>query len=174
MAEMRLRRATLADVALLRRWDQQPHVVASNPNDPWSWEDDLGEAGDGREPLIAELDGRPIGFLEITDPERDPERYWGDVEPGLRAIDIWIGEEIDLGHGHGTRMMQLALARCFADPRVHAVLIDPLVGNERAQRFYRRLGFRPIEQRRFGSDDCLVHRLDRGTWIARTVADGAR
>jgi aminoglycoside 6'-N-acetyltransferase len=71
-------------------------------------------------------------------------------------------------------MMQLALARCFSDARVRAVLIDPLLDNVRAQRFYERLGFCPIGRRRFGADDCLVHRLDRGTWIARTVADGAR
>ena len=92
----------------------------------------------------------------------------------MRAVDVWIGEETDLGHGHGMRMMQLALARCFADPRVHAVLIDPLADNVRAQRFYQRLGFRPIGRRRFGSDDCLVHRLDRAEWASRTVADGAR
>jgi len=34
--------------------------------------------------------------------------------PNLRAVDIWIGEEGDLGRGHGTIIMRLALARCFA------------------------------------------------------------
>lgn len=62
-------------------------------------------------------------------------------------------------------MMQLALERCFADGRVSAVLIDPLAGNTAAQRFYRRLGFRPVARRRFGQDDCLVHRLERADWI---------
>lgn len=32
---IRLRPATPADVPLLRRWDEQPHVVSSDPNDDW-------------------------------------------------------------------------------------------------------------------------------------------
>ena len=30
-----LRPATLADAPLLRRWDEEPHIVASDPNDDW-------------------------------------------------------------------------------------------------------------------------------------------
>jgi RimJ/RimL family protein N-acetyltransferase len=55
----------------------------------------------------------------------------------MRAIDIWIGEESDLGRGYGTEMMRLALDRCFADQAVKAVLLDPLTRNTRAHRFYR-------------------------------------
>jgi aminoglycoside 6'-N-acetyltransferase len=38
-------------------------------------------------------------------------------------------------------MMQLALARCFAESLVMAVLIDLLASNTRVHRFYERLGF---------------------------------
>jgi aminoglycoside 6'-N-acetyltransferase len=158
---IRLRPATPADAGLLRHWDEQPHVIASDPNDDWGWETELGRAADWREQLIAEADGRPIGFVEIIDPAREDDHYWGDVPPNLRAIDIWIGEEAELGKGYGTTMMQLALARCFADPSVRAVLVDPLATNTRAHRFYERLGFRFVERRRFGNDDCFVYRLDR-------------
>jgi aminoglycoside 6'-N-acetyltransferase len=168
---VKLRPAKPEDLELLRRWDEQPHVVASDPHDDWGWEDELRRAPDWREQCIAEADGRPIGFLQIIDPAREESRYWGDVPAGLRAIDLWIGEEADLGRGHGTRMMQLALARCFSDPAVSAVLVDPLASNTRAHRFYQRLGFRAVERRRFGADDCLVHRLERADWAAR-LADG--
>lgn len=124
-------------------------MIESDPSDDWHWEEELGRGDDWREQLVAELDGRPIGFVQIMDPARDPTRYWGEVAPDLRAIDIWIGEETDLGRGHGTRMIQLALARCFADPSVTAVLIDPLASNVRAIRFYERLGFRFVERRQF-------------------------
>jgi aminoglycoside 6'-N-acetyltransferase len=60
--------------------------------------------------------------------------------------------------------MHLALARCFADPAVTAVLIDPLADNVRAIRFYRRLGFRFAGRRSFGADVCDVHRLERADW----------
>jgi aminoglycoside 6'-N-acetyltransferase len=161
---MRLRPATLADVPTLRRWDEQPHVVASDPNDDWNWENEIPATADWREQLIAELDGRPIGFVQIIDPYRDETHYWGECEPNLRAIDIWIGDAGDLDKGYGTTMMRLALARCFADPAVSAVIIDPLAANVRAHRFYQRLGFRPVGRRRFGADDCLVHRLERADY----------
>lgn len=159
-----LRPATRADVALLRRWDEEPHVVASDPNDDWQWESELGRAVDWREQLVAEVDGRPIGFVQIIDPRREDSHYWGEVPAGLRALDLWIGEADELGKGYGTRMMALALERCFAEPTVTAVLIDPLESNTRAHRFYERMGFRFVERRRFGDDACFVYRLDRARW----------
>ena len=48
--------------------------------------------------------------------------------------------------------------------QVTAVLVDPLAANERAHRFYERLGFRRIERRLFGADDCFVFRLARADW----------
>lgn len=161
-----LRPATPADLELLRRWDEQPHVVESDPNDDWGWEVELSRNPDWREQLIAEVDGRPIGFVQIIDPAREDSHYWGDAPAHLRAIDIWIGEEGDLGKGYGTGMMRQALARCFAPPDVVAVLIDPLASNVDAHRFYRRLGFRELERRQFGEDDCLVFRLDRADYLA--------
>ncbi len=159
---IRLRPASPDDVALLRHWDEQPHIIASNPNDDWGWETELHKHPDWREQLIAEDDGRPVGYVEIIDPAREEEHYWGDVPPGLRAIDIWIGEPGDVGRGYGTQMMRAALARCFADPGVTAVVVDPLADNIRAHRFYQRFGFEFVERRRFGVDDCFVFRLERG------------
>jgi len=162
---MHLRPATPSDLALLRYWNTKPHVIAATGGDGnWDWEAEFAHAPDGRELLIAEVGGRDIGFMQIMDPAQDESRYWGEAAPGFRAIDIWIGEEADLGRGHGTQMMRLALDRCFAGAAVTAVLIDPLTSNTRAHRFYQRLGFTPVERRMFGTDDCLVHRLEREVW----------
>jgi aminoglycoside 6'-N-acetyltransferase len=170
---MNLRRASRADLELLRRWDEQPHVVASDPNDDWGWEAELARSPDWREQLIAEVDGRPIGFVQIIDPAREDSRYWGDVPPDLRAVDLWIGAKADLEKGYGTRMMRLALDRCFADPAVSAVLVDPLAANTRARRFYERLGFRFVERRRFGADDCFVYRLERSEYDSTVIGRSA-
>lgn len=161
-----LRPATLADLALLRRWDTEPHIIASDPNDDWQWETELHKNPPWREQLIAEVAGVPIGFVEIIDPAEEDSHYWGQVSAHLRAIDIWIGEKSYLGQGYGTVIMQLALNRCFAAQDVEAVIIDPLASNVRAQRFYERLGFQPVERRRFGEDDCIVYRLERAEWAA--------
>lgn len=159
-----LRSATPSDLDLLRHWDEQPHVLVSDPNDDWGWEVELNRAPHWREQLIAEVEGRPIGFIQIIDPALEDSHYWGKITENLRAIDIWIGEESDLGKGHGTQMMLLAIARCFAEPSVTAILVDPLASNTRAHRFYQRLGFQFVERRRFGEDDCFVYRLNRTAW----------
>lgn len=164
---MRLRPAVPDDASLLRRWDEQPHVLEADPNDDWNWEVELPRTPEWREMLIAETEERPVGFLQIIDPALEETHYWGECEPDLRAIDIWIGDASDLGRGLGTEMMRLALQRCFATPSVKAVIIDPLFTNMRARKFYERLGFRFVERRRFGADDCAVYRLERSEWDRR-------
>ena len=162
MALLILRPATPQDAKLLRDWDDRPHVLQSDPDSDWEWETELARTPDWREQLVAEVDGVPIGFMQIIDPAREDSHYWGDVPANLRAIDIWIGEEAYLNRGYGTQMMRMALERCFADPAVTAVIIDPLASNVRAHRFYERLGFRFVERRTFLGDDCFVYRLERG------------
>jgi aminoglycoside 6'-N-acetyltransferase len=162
MPNVILRPAHLGDLDLLRHWDEQPHVLASDPNDDWAWETELSRDPPWREQLIGEVDGRPVGFIQIIDPAEEESHYWGDATPNLRAIDIWIGEASDLNRGYGTAMMRLAIARCFAAPEITAILIDPLASNTAAHRFYERLGFRYVERRQFGEDDCIVYRLERG------------
>lgn len=170
MGSVTLRPATVDDIPLLDAWDTRPHVIAASGNDDLrDWAEEIVHADAWTEHLIAEEDGRPIGVLEIIDPALESTHYWGDVEPGQRAIDIWIGEAADLGRGLGTQMMGQALARCFADPSVNAVLIDPLASNTPARRFYERLGFEVVGPRRFGSDDCMVYRITRRRWEAVTA-----
>jgi aminoglycoside 6'-N-acetyltransferase len=159
---MKLRLATLDDLATLERWDEAPHVqAASGADDQFDWRMELPRTVAWREQLIGEADGRPIGMLQIIDPATEETHYWGDIGTGLRAIDIWIGDAADLGRGFGTAMMRLAVARCFAAADVTAILIDPLAANVRARRFYERLGFKSVEPRRLGNDDWMVYRLDR-------------
>ena len=172
--DVALRPAVAADIPLLRRWDTEPHVIESDPNDDWQWETEIGREVDWREQLIAEVDGRAIGYLEIIDPAREEQHYWGDCAPDLCAIDIWIGEPDALGQGYGTEMMRQALARCFADARVNAVLVDPLASNERARRFYERIGFRFVEDRQFGADACAVYRIGRADYRAWSSRPAAR
>lgn len=163
---IQLRPAGLQDLALLQYWDTQVHVWNSDPNEEdWDWAEELPRELAWREMLVAELDGRPIGFIQIIDPLLEESHYWGDVSPNLRAIDIWIGEVEELGKGYGTVMMNLALERCFAVPEVTAVLIDPLASNTKAIRFYERLGFEFVERRMFDEDDCAVYWMTRERWL---------
>ena len=162
MTDITLRKATLADVPTLMYWDEQPQVIAAGGEDDWyDWEQELKNGSPYSEFLIAEVDDQPIGVVQIIDPANEETHYWGDVEENLRAIDIWIGEPDMLNKGYGTQMMKLATERCFATPEVTAIIIDPLVSNKDAIRFYKRLGFEFVEYRTFGKEECMVLRLEK-------------
>ena len=166
MKKITLRDVNPDDLELLRHWDEQPHVKAAigEDDDDWLWEEELQRSPEWRAFLIAELESRPIGFMQIIDPLLEDSHYWGEVEPNLRGLDIWIGEADALGQGYGTQMMQLAFERCFADPAVTAILIDPLKSNTRAHQFYERLGFEFVEERCFDTETCRVYQLRREVW----------
>ncbi|WP_213270701.1 GNAT family N-acetyltransferase [Hyphomonas sp.] len=165
---IRLRPATRADLQRLLHWDEQPHVQGTGGEDDWNewdWENQLGRDVPWREFLIAELEGRPIGFVQTIDCREEESHYWGtDCPEHSWAIDIWIGEADCLGKGYGTQMMHLAFARCFAHPLCQHILIDPLADNIAAHRFYQSLGFKLLGPRSFGPDQCLVYQLTRADW----------
>ena len=161
-----MRRAEAGDIQALEHWDEMPHVKEATSEDGMSgfeadWAEELAPREDGCEFWIAEVGGRAIGAMQIIDPARERTHYWGEIEPGLRAFDIWIGEADMLGQGWGTEMMKWAIARALADDDVEAILVDPLANNARAHRFYERLGFRFVERRVFDEDECCIYRLDR-------------
>jgi hypothetical protein len=55
--KIRLRAAQVDDIPLLTHWDEQPHVIESDPNDDWNWESGLARDPEWREQLVAEADG---------------------------------------------------------------------------------------------------------------------
>ncbi|RZJ05546.1 MAG: GNAT family N-acetyltransferase [Brevundimonas sp.] len=171
-----LRPATLADALMLAGWDRLPHVIACSSDRPdlevafdgIDWPEELADASPVSFYQIAEVDGRPIGVMQVCDPHLEPTHYWGEIEPNLRAMDIWIGPADALNRGYGTQMMTQAIDAAFAVPEVTAIVIDPLNTNTEAHRFYRRLGFAVVGRRLFNDeDDCLVMRLERTVWEAR-------
>ena len=68
-----LRSAVPADLRHLGRWDKDPDVRSSLVDSDWHWDTEL-QASNWREWLIAEVDGRPIGFIQIIDPEHEESR----------------------------------------------------------------------------------------------------
>jgi aminoglycoside 6'-N-acetyltransferase len=164
--EIQLRKANLNDLLLLKYWDSKPHVLFATGNDKpeedkWL-EEQLKKPSDFVWIFIAELEGRPIGVLQIVDPALEETHYWGEnVSQNLRAIDIWIGEESDLSKGYGTIMMTLGINKCFENPKISSIIIDPLEKNHKAIKFYQKLGFQFIENKYFDDDYCAVHELKK-------------
>jgi aminoglycoside 6'-N-acetyltransferase len=157
-----LRVMRVDDVGLLARWDDDPDVAAAlggHGADWYDWPAELERDVPWRELLIAEEHGRPIGFVQLIDAGKEDSHYWGDVDPGTWALDIWIGSPRDRGRGLGAEAMRAATARVFKQHGGAAVVIDPKITNRRAIAFYERLGFTHVGQREFDGDSCLVMRL---------------
>lgn len=163
-----MRRATQADVGLLRAWETADHVAPVIGTGPgWEWENEV--CVDWQEVWIAEAllprdaspVGSPIGVVIVLDACADPVHYWGDVSPGTFAIDIWIGTVEMLRRGFGTEMMRFAIARAFDVHHAKTILIDPLESNRDAIAFYRSLGFLEQGVQRFDDDSCQVMALTR-------------
>ncbi|WP_172295755.1 GNAT family N-acetyltransferase [Pseudoruegeria sp. HB172150] len=171
--QITLRRAEQGDIPLLQRWDTAPHVRRAITGDPQvdpehDWAEMLVPTV-YIEHLLALLDDRPFAYFEVTDPAKEPSAYWGqDRPPGLRAIDIWIGDAEMIGRGFGTRAMRLVIERCFADPTVHALLVDPRPDNDAAISFFQSLGFRFTGHEVLSGEAAAVHRFDRAAWTGTT------
>ena len=100
-----LRSARLADVPLLERWARQPHVIPATTDDPAAekafedtyWPDELAAQDEHNQYVIAELDGRPIGAMQMIDPHQESTHYWGEIQPGrtegVRSLGnvLWSG-----------------------------------------------------------------------------------
>ena len=157
-----MRRATPEDRDLLVAWDADPDVRAAGGDDDWwDWDRALAEDVDHEEFWLAVEDDGPSGIIILLDAAREPTHYWGDVEPGTWALDIWIGRPDRRGRGLGTAMLRWAIDRCFTVHDAHRILIDPLETNVRAIDLYRRVGFVDVGPRTFGDDRCLVLELSR-------------
>ena len=149
---IRLRRATAHDALTLEQWDTEPDVIAATTDDDvvdrafggLDWREEILQSTDDSYYLLAELDGRPIGAMQIIDPHTESTHYWGDIEPNLRAVDIWIGAPDDRGKGYGAAVVQAALEHAARNGCTSASLRS----GPKSVPLYERLGFQYVCQHR--------------------------
>lgn len=136
------------DLPMLAEWLAKPHAAE------W-WTDgaeaaiaEIREAIDSvsTEPLIVELAGRPIAYLQSYDPHLEDDHPYQDQPFGTLGIDVTIGLPELVGVGHGSAIVRQFVDELFEEgtPRV---VIDPDPRNKRAVRAYEKAGFRPIGER---------------------------
>lgn len=141
------RDVTAKDLPLLRQWLAQPHVREwwGDPDDALA---EIRQAMDSveTEPLILELDGKPIGYAQWYDPHLEDDHPYQDQPFGTLGIDLTIGEPDMVGKGHGSAALRLLAEELFEEgaPRL---IIDPDPANARAIRAYEKAGFRHFDTR---------------------------
>lgn len=135
------------DLPLIGRWLAEPHVAK------W-WGDRDEELAAIRdhidsisvEPLIVELNGKPIAYLQSYDPHLEDDHPYQDQPYGTIGIDLSIGPPELIGRGHGQAIIRQFVEELFEEgaPRV---IIDPDPANAAAIRAYEKAGFVAFDTR---------------------------
>ncbi|WP_292271561.1 GNAT family N-acetyltransferase [Mesorhizobium sp.] len=154
------RPVTQKDLPMIARWLAESHIAE------W-WGDPEKEIAEIREhigsvsvePLIVELGGKPIAYLQSYDPHLEDNHPYADQPFGTLGIDLSIGPPDLVGIGHGSAIVRQFVAELFEEgaPRV---VIDPHPGNGRAIRAYEKAGFRPIGRRHSEYGDVVLMAVD--------------
>jgi aminoglycoside 6'-N-acetyltransferase len=137
---------TAADMPMARRWLTTPEVVRwwGDPDEQAALlEEDLD---DPRMVMwIVSHEGRPFAYIQDYDPRAFGLHHLGDLPPGSRGIDQFIGEPDMLGRGHGSAFVRAHVDNLFA-AGAPAVGTDPDPANPRAIRAYEKAGFRALRE----------------------------
>ncbi len=154
------RPVTEKDLPMIAGWLAEPHVAQ------W-WDDPETEIAGIREsidsisvePLIVELDGKPIAYLQSYDPHLEDGHPYADQPFGTLGLDMTIGLPDLIGKGHGSAIVRQFVEQLFEEgaPRV---IIDPHPDNDRAIRAYEKAGFRPIDRRHSEYGDAVLMAVD--------------
>jgi aminoglycoside 6'-N-acetyltransferase Ib len=133
----------------LHEWLSRPHVA-----EWWGSPDPMAEVAEFYASsisesvpfwcYIAELDGRPTGFIQSYTPAAFHDDGWwlDEHDPTVRGIDQYLANADQLGQGLGSSMVRAFVAKLFQDPTVSRIQTDPAPTNARAIRAYEKAGFR--------------------------------
>ena len=144
----RFRPVSEDDLPLLAAWLAEPHVAEWWHDGPEASLAEIREAMDSisTEPLIVELDGKAIAYLQSYDPHLEDEHPYQDQPFGTLGLDLSIGDPRLVGIGHGSALLSQFIEELFAEG-VPRVIIDPNPTNARAIRAYAKAGFRALGER---------------------------
>jgi aminoglycoside 6'-N-acetyltransferase len=155
------RTVTEADLPLIAGWLAAPHVAEWWTDGVEASLSEIREAMDGidTEPLIVELAGKPIAYLQSYDPHLEDDHPYQDQPFGTLGIDVSIGPAELVGVGHGSAIVRQFVEELFGEgaPRV---IIDPHPDNKRAIRAYEKAGFREIGRRSSVYGDVVLMAVD--------------
>ena len=137
---------TEADMPMARRWLETPEVQR------W-WGDADGQVSLLEEDLhdprmamwIVSYKGLPFAYIQDYDPTSWAMHHFGDLPPGSRGIDQFIGEPDMLNRGHGSAFIRAHVDRLISEG-APAVGTDPDPSNGRAIRAYEKAGFLAVRE----------------------------
>jgi aminoglycoside 6'-N-acetyltransferase len=137
---------TAADLDRVSRWLKTPEVARwwGDPDEQLAiLEGDLDD--DRMSMFIVSYRDRPFAYIQNYDPGGWGLHPFGDLPPGARGIDQFIGEPDMLNRGHGSAFIRAHAEDLFA-AGAPVVGTDPDPSNARAVRAYRKAGFEALRE----------------------------
>ena len=149
---MRRMRDAEDDYLRMIEWRNRPHVRQWwDPDDPpLTMETVVKEYGPDTRPgaattlCIVELEGAAVGFMQFYrwSSYADPAKEVGiPFDDGTWGVDVFIGEPEKIGHGLGTRMMDLLCRYLEAEMGATSVVLTTELENHAAIQCYEKAGF---------------------------------
>jgi hypothetical protein len=93
------------------------------------------------EVLLGSHDGRAAFLTELYDPAHHELASVYDVRPGDLGMHLLVAPPTEPRHGFTRAVMRTALDRCFADPTVTRVVVEPDVRNTKIHALNAAVGF---------------------------------
>lgn len=160
MFDYKFRAVTPKDLPLLERWIASPNWQA------W-WGDPATEiinisshiGSDEVEPMMIELDGKPIAYVQSYDPHLEDNHPYRDQPFGTIGLDISIGDAANLNKGHGSNIL-IALSELLFEEGAVRLVLDPHPDNKRAIACYMKAGFSAFDTRTSEYGPALMMALD--------------
>jgi acetyl CoA:N6-hydroxylysine acetyl transferase len=149
VTEFSLRPLADADFDRLWSWMNQPHVdafwqLAGSRQKLRHYLDQLEDA-EHSEPMIGELDGRPMSYWELYWAARDPLAGYYAAHPMDRGVHLLIGAPEDTGRGLGVRCLQDVTHWLLGQhTETQRIVAEPDVRNERVLKTFAKCGYRRV------------------------------
>ena len=153
-SKISFRRLDFADLPLLHKWLNMPHVHEwYDKHDINSLErvtKDYGDQITGKEPIDSYMvlyEEKPVAYIQSYKVIDWPE-FMAAVGPDEHAagVDLFIGEKDFIGKGLGALMLTKFLKEIvFVEKGITKCIIDPEPDNKRAIRVYEKIGFKYVK-----------------------------
>ena len=121
-------------------WTARPHV-----SEWWDSEETADDDARDFKAYIAYLGDEPIAYVQSYLAIDAGDGWWADQhDPTVIGMDLFIGDEENVGRGYGVELVRQFVDHVFADPTITRIQIDPSPDNLRAIRCYERVGFHRV------------------------------
>ena len=155
---------THADLPLMRRWLDMPHVREwwGEPDAELGYVRNMIDGRDTTRPFIFSVGGEPVGYIQYWFVGHHQNAQWIEDHPWLAelpsdavGVDLSIGDPDKLAQGVGSSVLR-AFAESLVRQGHQTIIIDPDPSNTRAVRAYEKAGFRAIPRLVGRTGDTLI------------------